>query len=155
MQQPHLTSRGRAPLLKGGLQLGQALHGGAGADALVLGHGDALLCALVVTDRGGDRHDLSLETALALGSGCPASTVDSQAQAHMGLLSFLGSLPDAPTHCPLGQKCKLRLLNAGTRLPQGSMERAWCGSLLSGQWEPRLHRVFLVIGLNRSSKGKV
>ena len=123
MEQPRLTSRGRAPVLKGGLQLGQALHGGVGADALVLGHGDALLCALVVTDRGGDRHDLSLETALSLGSGCPASTVDSQAQAHMGLLSFLGSLPDAPTRCPLGWMCKLRLLDTGTHLPRG----AWRG----------------------------
>lgn len=88
MEQPRLTSRGRAPVLKGGLQLGQALHGGVGADALILGHSDALLCALVVTDRGGDRHDLGLETALSLGSGCPASTVDRWRPAPLTFLVF-------------------------------------------------------------------
>lgn len=106
LPQPSLTSRGRAPLLEGRLQFGQALHGGVGADALILGHGDALLIALVIVDRGGHRHNLSLETALALGSGCPASTMDSQAQAPVGLPSFLRSLPEASSPRPLGQTCK-------------------------------------------------
>lgn len=78
--QTSLTSCGRTVLLEGRLQFGQALHGGAGADTLILGHSDAPLGALVIMDRGGHWHNLSLETALALGSCCPASTMDSQAQ---------------------------------------------------------------------------
>lgn len=74
LPQPSLTSRARAVFLEGRLQFGQGLHAGAGADALILGHGNTPLVALVIVDCGGHRHNLSLETAIALGSGSPAST---------------------------------------------------------------------------------
>lgn len=120
--QPSLTSCGRAPLLEGRLQFGQALQGGVGADALIVDHGDTSLSALVVTDRGGHRHNLGLETALALGSGCPASTVNSQAQVSMGLPSFLGSLPEASASCPAlpsGTDMQAQAATCGVTLTSG------------------------------------
>lgn len=75
---PTLTSRGRASILEGWLQFGQAFHGGAGADTLILRHGDGFLVTLVIEDSGCHRHDLSMEASSALGACCPASTMDSK-----------------------------------------------------------------------------